>query len=68
MVNKRFNKSIPYKDFELMNEATSMKLNQGIKQLTNGQEVTLKIQNPITAMMTMSLLLKARNKNQVLNL
>jgi hypothetical protein len=45
-----------------------MKLNQRIKQITNGQEVTLKIQNPMTVMMMMSLLLQARNKNQVLNL
>jgi hypothetical protein len=46
----------------------SMKLNQRIKQITNGQEVTLKIQNPMTVMMMTSLLLQARNKNQVLNL
>jgi hypothetical protein len=46
----------------------SIKLNQKIKQITNGQEVTLKIQNPMAVLMMMSLLLQARNNNQVLNL
>ncbi len=68
MVNKTFNKSAPYEDFELMNEATSMKSNQRMKPITNGQEVTLKIQNLMTVMMMTSLFLQARNKNQVLNL
>jgi hypothetical protein len=65
MMNKTFNTSIPYKDFEIMNEATSMKLNQRINQIANSQEATLKIQNPMTVMMMTSLLLQARNKNQV---
>ncbi len=64
MTNKMFNKNVPYKDFELMIEATSMKLNQRIKQITNGQEVNLKIQNLMTVMM----MIQARNNNQVLNL
>jgi hypothetical protein len=51
-----------------MNEAASMKLNQRIKQITNSQEVTLKIQNPMTVMMMTSLLLQERIENQVLNL
>jgi hypothetical protein len=41
---------------------SSIKLNQRIKQITNGQEVTLKIQNQMTVMMMTSLLLQVRNK------
>ncbi len=48
-----------------MNGATVYEVNQRIKQITNGQEVTLKIQNPMTVMMMTSLLLQARNENQV---
>ncbi len=36
MVNKTFNKSVPYKDFELMNEATVNEVqskNQGNKKM-----------------------------------
>ncbi len=43
MLNKIFNKRVHYEDFKLMNETTSMKLKQRIKQITNGQEITLKI-------------------------
>jgi hypothetical protein len=68
ILNRTFNKSVPYEDFELMNEATVYEANQRIKQITNGQEVTLMIRHPMTVMMMTSLLLQARNQNQVLNL
>jgi hypothetical protein len=68
MVNKTFNKSVPYEDFELMNEATVYEVkskNQANNKRSRGNSED---QNPMTVMMMMSLLLQARNKNQVLNL
>jgi hypothetical protein len=68
MVNKTFKKSIAYKDFELMHQAIDYEINQ-IKQITTGKDnATPKIQPPMRILMMMSLLLHAREKNQVLNL
>jgi hypothetical protein len=70
MVNKTFNKSVPYKDFELMNEATVFEAKS--KNQANNK---WSIGNPEDSKSSVSydddkppLLLQARNKKPVLNL